>query len=125
MSLAQGAQAVQTAALVVILQELHKAWGRAGALAAAGWRGCPCPCHPPPLGQSQSSQGSQRHSLWYMEKDRNWFRNFWYMSPSGLKGHRGEGGCGTWDTGSAYPAPTSLGPATHQVSMTPDRNVDT
>lgn len=30
------------------------------------------------------SPPQQGNSLWYMEKDRNWFRNFWYMSPSGL-----------------------------------------
>ena len=29
-----------------------------------------------------------------MEKDRNWFRNFWYMRPSGLRAEsRGRGGC--------------------------------
>lgn len=38
--LAQGPQAVQTATLVVILQELHKAWGVGG---HQGWAGAPSP----------------------------------------------------------------------------------
>lgn len=31
------------------------------------------------------AQQARQHLLWYMEKERNWFLNIWYMSPSGLQ----------------------------------------
>lgn len=46
-----------------------------------------------------------QHLLWYMEKERNWFLNIWYMSPSGLQ--RKSAGWGTWGwQGTASPACT-------------------
>lgn len=30
------------------------------------------------------AQQARQHLLWYMEKERNWFLNIWYISPSGL-----------------------------------------
>lgn len=47
-------------------------------------------------GQARSqplSQHTRQHLLWYMEKERNWFLNIWYMSPSGL--WRNSAGWGT------------------------------
>lgn len=81
--LAQGPQAVQAAALVVILQELNEAWG-GGHQNEAG-APSPQPASLPPKRGSGAERGPLRYSLWYMEKDKNWFRNFWYMRPSGLR----------------------------------------
>lgn len=46
-----------------------------------------------------------RHSLWYMEKDKNWFRNFWYMRPSGLRQKAEERAGRNSGTPWVYPAP--------------------
>lgn len=57
---------------------------------------------PAPGGQSLAQHTGQ-HLLWYMEKDRNWFLNIWYMSPSGL--WRDSAGWGMWGwEGTASPA---------------------
>lgn len=72
MPLAQSPKAVQAAALVVILQELHEAWRVEGIRIELEPKSFPRPS----LWASPELSKDLRHSLWYMEKDRNWFRNF-------------------------------------------------
>lgn len=70
----------------------------------------PTPPSPPTPAQTP------RLSLWYMEKDRNWFRNFWYMRPSGLRQKAEGGGCaGRWPTtpSKAFGAGPSCSPRQH------------
>lgn len=65
--LTQGAQAVQAAALVVILWRTARNLRRGGI--RTGWSPKPLP---PFLGGGLSRAGTSG-LLWYMEKDRNWF----------------------------------------------------
>lgn len=129
--LSQCPQPVQAPTLVVILQELHKACKESMAAVRSCPGITFQPQHHPTKGPRelpgelravssysqvshvlQSSAGTlstwrsvpvPAHLLWYMEKERNWFLNIWYMSPSGL--WRDGAGWGTWGwEGTASPA---------------------
>lgn len=126
MPLAQGPQAVQTAALVVVLQELHEAWGW-GQQNGRGWSSKSSP--PSPWGVPQRSAPSETltlvhgegqelvpellvHEAIRPEAESNRKRKEFRDSPSLCP---------------MLPPPSPPGPGsqTHHVSMTPDKKVET
>lgn len=127
MPLAQGAQAVQTAALVVILEELHETW-RGGA-GASGLGQSPKPEPALPRGRVLSRAGTSETLTLVHGEGQKLVPELLVHEAVGPESREQRAGWGLRDA-PLLPAPRSpeaLGPSrpTHHVSMTPDRNVDT